>query len=109
WLSANPGVIHTGSEIFDQIITVLLSTSMFVGGFIGFLFDNTIPGTPEERGLTKWNSHLEASDSEEDGKAKEELNKCYDLPIFMDKIKSWKWSRYVPICPNFEGYIRKRT
>ena len=28
---------------------VLLETSMFVGGVLGFFLDNTIPGTPEER------------------------------------------------------------
>jgi len=28
----------------DQILTVLLSTSMFVGGLIGFVLDNTLPG-----------------------------------------------------------------
>lgn len=28
----------------DQIFSVLLSTSMFVGGAIGFVLDNTIPG-----------------------------------------------------------------
>ena len=33
-----------GSDIVDQIITVLLSTSMFVGGTMGFILDNTIPG-----------------------------------------------------------------
>ena len=34
-----------GSDIVDQILTVLLGTSMFVGGFVGFVLDNTIPGT----------------------------------------------------------------
>ena len=33
-----------GNETVDQILTVLLSTSMFVGGFIGFLWHNTIQG-----------------------------------------------------------------
>ena len=28
----------------DQIFTVLLSTSMFMGGFAAFVLDNTIPG-----------------------------------------------------------------
>lgn len=28
----------------DQVIQVLLTTGMFVGGFLGFLLDNTIPG-----------------------------------------------------------------
>ena len=34
----------TGSEVADQIFTVLLSTSMFVGGVVGFVLDNTVPG-----------------------------------------------------------------
>ena len=36
--------IISGNDIVDQILTVLLSTSMFVGGTIGFVLDNTIPG-----------------------------------------------------------------
>ena len=34
----------THNDTLDQIIKVLLSTGMFVGGFLGFLLDNTIPG-----------------------------------------------------------------
>ena len=34
-----------GSTVADQMLTVLLSTSMFVGGMSGFLLDNTMPGT----------------------------------------------------------------
>ena len=30
--------------MFDNVCVVLLSTSMFVGGMTGFIFDNTIPG-----------------------------------------------------------------
>ena len=44
WISANPGAINTGAEIFDQILKVLLETSMFVSGMLGFVLDNTIPG-----------------------------------------------------------------
>jgi nucleobase transporter 1/2 len=36
--------INTGSEFLDQLFTVLLSTSMFVGGMLGFVLDNTVPG-----------------------------------------------------------------
>ncbi len=43
-MNANPGSIQTGSDIADQIITVLFSTSMFVAGVLGFILDNTIPG-----------------------------------------------------------------
>ena len=33
-----------GNEELDRVITVLLSTAMFVGGIIGFILDNTVPG-----------------------------------------------------------------
>ena len=32
----------------DQLITVLLSTGMFVGGVFALILDNTIPGTLSE-------------------------------------------------------------
>ena len=43
-MAANPGAINTGSHVIDQIITVLLSTSMLVAGVLGFILDNTVPG-----------------------------------------------------------------
>ena len=36
--------VYKGSDEIDQILMVLLSTSMFVGGLAGFILDNTIPG-----------------------------------------------------------------
>lgn len=35
----------SGNSTVDQIIEVLLSTSMFVGGFVAFVLDNLLPGT----------------------------------------------------------------
>ena len=43
-MKQNPDIVLTGSPGFDQILKVLLETSMFVGGFLGFFLDNTIPG-----------------------------------------------------------------
>jgi len=37
-------VCVAGNETVDSVCVVLLSTSMFVGGFIGFVMDNVIPG-----------------------------------------------------------------
>lgn len=34
----------SGVVELDQVLQVLLTTSMFVGGFIGFVLDNTISG-----------------------------------------------------------------
>lgn len=37
-------VCNSGVPVLDQVITILLTTNMFVGGFLGFVLDNTIPG-----------------------------------------------------------------
>lgn len=37
-------VLCSGVVELDQVLQVLLTTSMFVGGFLGFILDNTIPG-----------------------------------------------------------------
>ena len=43
-MKAHPGAVQTGSPVADQVLTVLLSTGMFIAGFLGFVLDNTIPG-----------------------------------------------------------------
>jgi nucleobase transporter 1/2 len=40
-----------------NILNTLGSTGMAVGALIATILDNTIPGTPEERGLTAWRDH----------------------------------------------------
>ena len=37
-------LLITGSSDWDQVITIFLSTGMFVGGVIAFILDNLIPG-----------------------------------------------------------------
>jgi Fe2+ transport system protein B len=44
WVKAHPDVIQTGSDIVDNTITVLLSTSILIGGITGCVFDHIIPG-----------------------------------------------------------------
>lgn len=41
----NPLTYSTGVPEVDQILTVLLTTEMFVGGCLAFILDNTVPGT----------------------------------------------------------------
>ena len=38
--------VTLGNDEVNDVITILLSTSMFVGGFTGFVLDNIIPGKP---------------------------------------------------------------
>ncbi|KAM6954482.1 solute carrier family 23 member 1-like [Aplochiton taeniatus] len=95
WMLKNPDIITTGVMELDQVVTVLLTTSMFVGGFIGFLFDNTIPGTSRERGILAWNkAHLTDSNSTLDS------DEVYNLPFgITSRLSSSSWVRYVPFCP----------
>ncbi|XP_012905620.1 solute carrier family 23 member 1 isoform X2 [Mustela putorius furo] len=43
WVNNNAEKLQTGILQLDQVIQVLLTTGMFVGGFLGFFLDNTIP------------------------------------------------------------------
>ena len=52
------GVLMTeGSKTFASIINTLGKTGMAVGAFFAMVFDNTIPGTRQERGLDAWSKH----------------------------------------------------
>ena len=94
WLEENQDAINTGSEIFDQILFVMLKTSMFVSGVLGFILDNTIPGTLEERGLVAWRAQHESKDDQDDS--------CYDIPFVTKYLQSQKWARFVPCFPTFQ-------
>ncbi|KAI2651253.1 Solute carrier family 23 member 1 [Labeo rohita] len=97
YLDTHPGSIKTGVAELDQIITVLLTTEMFVGGFIAFVLDNTIPGTRKERGLIEW----AAENYSGAGTVKIDT---YDFPIGMGMVQKLGCLRYLPICPTFRGF-----
>ncbi|XP_064614591.1 solute carrier family 23 member 1-like [Liolophura sinensis] len=101
WLSSNRDAIKTGSDVADQILTVLCSTNMFVGGFCGFVLDNTVPGTEEERGIRKWRQALLSASDVASGKAVD--YSAYDFPLVQKYLNRWRWTSYVPFCPSFRG------
>ncbi|XP_063106608.1 solute carrier family 23 member 1-like isoform X2 [Cavia porcellus] len=74
WVNRNPEKLQTGILQLDQVLQVLLTTSMFVGGFLGFLLDNTIPGSQEERGLLAWSQIYKESETTL------QASKVYGLP-----------------------------
>lgn len=117
-------LLLSGVAELDQILTVLLSTEMFVGGFLAFCLDNTIPGsthtvkeisdwwwrssaapktvvicfplgTREERGLVEWTSFSSSSLSS---------SSSYDLPLVTPFIRRISWLRWFPISPSFTGF-----
>ncbi|XP_056373696.1 solute carrier family 23 member 1-like isoform X1 [Hyla sarda] len=95
WVNNNTALLETGIIQLDQVILVLLTTGMFVGGFLGFFLDNTIPGTKEERGIAAWN---EVNGEMEDHCS--DVDEVYDLPFGIGtKFCTSSWLRYVPFCP----------
>ena len=87
---------HLGVPEIDQIITVLMSTSMAVGGLVGLILDNTIPGTIEERGLKEWRQHLSGNGEDQSPTAS---IKVYDLPFGLNRISYYKVTKYLPFVP----------
>lgn len=89
YVKAHPQAFNTNIEMLDSVITVLLSTSMFVGGVLAFILDNTIPGTRQERGMRDY-------DEKQDEAEEAILRKVYDLPCIRRKVKCLS---YLPVCP----------
>ncbi|KAI7802437.1 xan_ur_permease domain-containing protein isoform X1 [Triplophysa rosa] len=105
WILKNPTAIATGVVELDQVLQVLLTTSMFVGGFFGFFLDNTISGTKRERGITVWNRvHHKASDNTV------ESDDVYGLPFGISAgLSSFPWTKYVPFCPSHKPRVEDDT
>ncbi|XP_045626143.2 solute carrier family 23 member 2 isoform X1 [Procambarus clarkii] len=106
WVEKNPEVIQTGAPELDQVLAVLLQTPMFVGGALGVFLDNTLPGTPRERGLLEWNKQCRGKHHRAGAQELRNASACYDLPIGMETISRMKWLQYLPFSPTFEGFGR---
>ncbi|XP_078378704.1 solute carrier family 23 member 2-like [Oculina patagonica] len=96
YMENHPNAIETGVSEIDQILTVLLKTSMAVGCLVALILDNTIPGTIEERGLKAWRQHL--SDESDDHFETASI-KVYDLPFGLNRISNYKVAKYLPFLP----------
>ncbi|XP_078453457.1 solute carrier family 23 member 1 isoform X1 [Lampetra planeri] len=94
--------VQSGVVELDQVLTVLLTTEMFVGGCVAFVLDNTIPGarsgTQEERGLLQWKAGAHAASG-----SSAEID-AYDFPVGMAAVRRVRALRYLPVCPTFVGF-----
>lgn len=97
YLAENKDAIKTGDPDLDQVLTVLLSTAMFVGGVLGFILDNTVPGSDEERGIIKWRKQMSTSELDYDAH-----KTTYDLPFVMPFLRRYKCFSYIPFLPTFK-------
>ncbi|XP_068459053.1 solute carrier family 23 member 2 [Clinocottus analis] len=96
WFHSNPGIIDTGIVELDQVIVVLFTTHMFIGGFFGFILDNTIPGTDKERGIKSWRDEVQ--------KGSKNLcdESCYDIPYLNSVFKRFRCFQYLPFLPSYK-------
>lgn len=111
WLrtGTNSAVIKTTVTELDQIIVVLLSTNIAVGGIVALILDNIIPGTLEERGMHIWyqESKKLANSSKE---YRMELRKSYNLPCGLTKyFHKCACTHYMPFCPPRYDEIAEET
>ncbi|XP_075211901.1 solute carrier family 23 member 2 isoform X2 [Lycorma delicatula] len=104
WMVAHHGIINTGSEVADSIITVLLSTSILVGGLTGCILDNLIPGTPEERGLIAWANEMKLSTEPGD---EDNDDDTYNFPVGMGFVRKCKVFSYIPFMPTYKTGRRR--
>ncbi|XP_011867071.1 PREDICTED: solute carrier family 23 member 2 [Vollenhovia emeryi] len=107
WLIKYPDTIHTGNTVADSVFTVLLSTTILVGGALGCLLDNIIPGNARDRGLEAWAKEMELTDKAVDKRTDEMsgveyARNTFDFPFGMNLLRRWKWTSYVPFLPTYQ-------
>ncbi|XP_060741910.1 solute carrier family 23 member 2 [Tachysurus vachellii] len=98
WFHSNSDTINTGITELDQLITVLFTTPMFIGGFLGFILDNTIPGTDEERGIKRWRESVDGRTS-----AIFSNQSCYDLPFCTNFLQKFRFLQNLPFLPSIKS------
>ena len=89
----NSVIFIAGVKEIDQIITVLLTNSMAVGGITGCILDNLLPGTLEERGILAWKSSEMGCEGQSFQTAS--IN-VYDLPWFLKRLSRLRVAKYLP-------------
>ncbi|TSK38461.1 Solute carrier family 23 member 1 [Bagarius yarrelli] len=98
WGTGNGTTSYSIVEL-DQVLQALLTTHMFVGGFCGFVLDNTVPGTKHERGMIMWNWAQKESESDNIVESEE----VYGLPCgISSRLASYPWVRYIPFCSSYK-------
>ncbi|XP_068687779.1 solute carrier family 23 member 1-like [Montipora foliosa] len=97
YMEGHMDAIKTGVEEVDQIVTVLLSTSMAVGCIVPPILDNTIPGTIEECGLVGWGEN--STEDTVDEKFEVAPIAVYNLPFGLHRLSKYKFAKYMLFLP----------
>ncbi|KAJ8305015.1 hypothetical protein KUTeg_018598 [Tegillarca granosa] len=98
-LASTRNLAVIGSSDFDNVLRIMFANPMLSGGVMACFLDNTVSGTPDERGITAWQNLGKETEEE-----KRENNyalgvEVYD-PILPEKIMNSRILRFLPFCPN---------
>ncbi|XP_053519636.1 solute carrier family 23 member 3 isoform X2 [Artibeus jamaicensis] len=87
WLRGAPDLLSTGWSPLDVLLHSLLTEPIFLGGFLGFLLENTISGTRLERGLGQGlPSSFAAHEAQMPQKSKQKATEEYELPAPLQNL-----------------------
>ena len=74
---------------------------MFVGGVTGFILDNLLPGTREERGIIAWKESFDSQDPSV--KQRVASIHVYDPPFLTMKFMQSNICKFIPFFPYYKN------
>ncbi|CAI9165143.1 unnamed protein product [Rangifer tarandus platyrhynchus] len=87
WFREAPVLLSTGWSPLDVLLHSLLTEPIFLAGLLGFLLENTIPGTRLERGLGQGlPPPFTAREAPMPQKSKERADQEYELPFSIQNL-----------------------
>uniref|UniRef100_A0A8C6FR48 Solute carrier family 23 member 3 n=1 Tax=Moschus moschiferus TaxID=68415 RepID=A0A8C6FR48_MOSMO len=87
WFREAPVLLSTGWSPLDVLLRSLLTEPIFLAGLLGFLLENTIPGTQLERGLGQGlPPPFTAREAPMPQKSREKVNQEYELPFSIQNL-----------------------
>ncbi|XP_078311878.1 solute carrier family 23 member 1-like [Crassostrea virginica] len=104
WIERYPDTIDTGNPEIDDVLKMLLGNPNMVGAIMSCFLDNTVPGSPEERGITAWQTVDE--DSVKSGSYQEGFE-VYK-PWLPGRLSNARFMTYIPFMPNPKKVIPER-
>ncbi|XP_034511090.1 solute carrier family 23 member 3 isoform X4 [Ailuropoda melanoleuca] len=100
WLREAPVLLSTGWSLLDVLLRSLLTEPIFLAGLLGFLLENTIPGTMLERGLGQGlPSPFAAQEARLPQKSREKAAKEYELPFPIQNLRPYIPQPLRCLCP----------